>query len=338
MLRIVGDINLTDGYFDVGFGIGSKLAQGFNPFLGINRSDDDLWIGNFEGVAADTTTKTGAAASQFRVSPTFLKHLKHMNVYGLANNHSMQHGACAYRQTEQTLIDQGSRVFGTDSIKSLVIEHQNRKISLTGFSQRIDAWKDKPLYWHNPEYKELENEVRHLPNDAYKIAYVHWGNEFINYPSSQLKKYAHWLIDIGFDLIIGMHPHILQGYEVYNGRYIFYSLGNFVFDMAWEPTHYGAIVSVDFSGSDVTIGTEYIRIEDNYTPVVVPEHEVPDPFRFKTLNSLLSIDGNSEEYHMVINRYYKQYRKANHFDIAKKIINHPSAAFGIIKDYIKRRF
>lgn len=194
------------------------------------------------------------------------------------------------------------------------------------------------MYWHNPEYSDIQAEIAKLPYDAYKILFVHWGNEFINYPSSQQKKFAHWLIDSGYDLIVGMHPHILQGYEVYKGKYIFYSIGNFVFDMAWEPTHYGAIVNVDFSGNKVNIGTEYIRIGDDYAPWTIDESEVPEAYRFESLNKLLSIEENSEEYHAAINRYYKQYRKANHKDIMKKMLTHPSCAANLIKDFIKRRF
>lgn len=337
MLKIVGDISLTDGYFDVGIGVGSKLAHGLDPFHRINRNNGELWVGNFEGVAADITTMNGTAANQFRVSPNLLKNIKHMELYGFANNHAMQHGGEAYKQTEKTLLDQGSLVFGTDSSRSVILDHQNQKVSITGFSQRIDAWKEKPLYWYNPEYYEIENEIKNLPQNAFKIAYIHWGNEFINYPSSQQKKFAHWLIDAGFDLVVGMHPHILQGFEVYKGKYIFYSIGNFVFDMAWEPTHYGAIVNVDFSGTEVVIGTEYIRIGDDYAPQVIEGNEVPVAYRFETLNKLIAIEENSEEYHVAINRYYKQYRKANHKDIMKKMASHPSCAVNLIKDFIKRR-
>lgn len=92
MLKIVGDISLTDGYFDVGFGVGSKLAGGFDPFKHQKREVTDCWIGNFEGVASAVTDKTGMASKCFRVNPESLKHLHHFDVYGLANNHAMQHG------------------------------------------------------------------------------------------------------------------------------------------------------------------------------------------------------------------------------------------------------
>ncbi len=337
MLKIVGDINLTDGYFDVGFGVGSKLKQGFNPFQHIQRNVEDCWIGNFEGVASETSEKTGNAALQFRVDPQYLNHLKHFDLYGIANNHAMQHGAAAYQRTFDFLTSQGCKCFGSNAQKTQIFEHQGRKVSITGFSQRIDAFSKEPCYWHNPEYKEIEQEIRQLPEDAFKIVFVHWGNEFINRPSSQQKRFAHWLVDVGFDMVIGMHPHVLQGYEQYQGKYIFYSLGNFVFDMPWEPTKYGAIVSVDLSKDTIVPKMEYVRINDEFAPQIVDEKDVSKEFRFDYLNEQLLKEDNSEEYHAEIRRCYKLYRKANHKDIAQKMLAHPVVIGGTVKDFIKRR-
>ncbi len=337
MLKLVGDINLTDGYFDVGFGVGSKLKQGFNPFQHIQRNPEDYWIGNFEGVASETSEKQGNAALQFRVIPEYLSHFKHFDVYGIANNHAMQHGVVAYQRTFDFLSAQGSKCFGSNTQRTQIFEHQGRRVSITGFSQRVDAFSEHPCYWHNPEYKEIEEEYAKLPQEAFKIVFAHWGNEFINRPSSQQKRFAHWLVDVGFDLVIGMHPHVLQGYEQYHGKFIFYSLGNFVFDMPWEPTKYGSIVSVDLSKEVVVPSVEYIIINDEFAPQIIGEKDVPKEFRFDYLNEQLVKEDNSEEYCAEINRCYKQYRKANHKDIAKKMLAHPAMINSTVKDFMRRR-
>lgn len=337
MIFFTGDICLTDGYFDAGFGVGSKLKQGFNPFQHIQWNAEDCWVGNFEGVTSETSEQTGNAALQFRVEPQYLNHLKHFDLYGIANNHAMQHGAVAYQRTIDFLTTQGCKCFGSNAQKTQIFEHQGRKVSITGFSQRVDAFCEEPCYWHNPEYKEIEDEFASLAQDTFKVVFVHWGNEFINRPSSQQKRFAHWLVDVGFDLVIGMHPHILQGYEVYYDKYIFYSLGNFVFDMPWEPTKYGAIVSVDLEKDTINPNVEYVRINDEFAPQIVDEKNVPKEFRFDYLNQQLTKEDNSEEYHAEINRCYKRYRKANHKDIAKKMLAHPAVIGGTLKDYIKRR-
>lgn len=257
-------------------------------------------------------------------------------LYGLANNHAMQHGKEAYQQTFDAICGYGSKCFGANKQKSVVMNHQGRTMPFTGMCLRIDDFTDAPLYWYNPEYKEIEKELKSLPVDAFKVLYIHWENEYINRPSSVQKKFAHWLIDIGFDLIIGMHPYVLQGYEEYNGKYIFYSFGNFVFEMAWEPTKIGAIVKFDLDTEQPSV--EYIHIENDSTPVVVEESKIPAEWRFGYLNEVLKKEDNSEQYHAEISRNYAAYRKANHRYIINNMIKHPTLGNSLMKDFIKRRF
>lgn len=338
MLKFAGDINLTDWDFNFGFGIGSRIAKGFDPFSGIERKSSDLWIGNFEGVASDITDKKGMAAEVFRVRPDALQSIRHFDIYGFANNHAMQHGAPAYEQTVKALEMFGSKVFGAKEMKSCIVEHQGRKVSLTGCCFRIDEFSDDPSYWYNPEYSEIKNEIDSLPVDAYKVFFVHWGNEYVNRPSSQQKKFAHWLIDAGFDLIIGMHPHVLQGYEVYKKKRIYYSLGNFVFDMVWEPCQYGAIVGVDLSSADPVFQNEYVYIDKTCAPCIVSEEDVPVQYRFEYLNGRLKKEDNSEQYHNEIKKLYGSYSKANRKNVIKNVLRHPRFGVNVIIDFVRRRY
>ena len=335
MIYFTGDINLTDWYFNAGYGIGSRIEQGFDPLHNIKRKPEDLWVGNFEGVASNMSNNNGFAGKVFRVEPNVLTPLNHFDLYGLANNHAMQHGDEAYNQTFNSIESYGSKCFGSKKQKTIITEHQGQKVSLTGMSLRIDEFSENPQYWHNPEYKEIEEEISNLPKDAFKILYVHWGNEYINRPSAAQKKFAHWLIDAGFDLIIGMHPHVLQGYEVYNGKYIFYSLGNFVFEMAWAPTKIGAIVELELHTKCPSV--RYIVIGNDSAPRIVDESEIPLEWRFDHLNEVLIKEDNSEQYHEEIRKNYAMYRRSNHKYILSNIIKHPSLGITLIKDFVNRR-
>ncbi len=155
-------------------------------------------------------------------------------------------------------------------------------------------------------------------------------------PSGNVQYSRNKLIDAGFDLIIGMHSHVLQGYEEYNGKYIFYSLGNFIFEMAWKPTKIGAVVKFDLDTKRPSV--EYIHIENDCTPVVVDESKIPVEWRFDYLNEVLKKDDNSEQYHAEISKNYATYRKANHRYIINNIIKHPAVGKCLLKDFIKRRF
>ena len=337
MLVFTGDVNLTDWDFNFGFGIGSRIGQGFDPYAKLKRSEDDVWIGNFEGVASDVTNKKGMAAQVFRVSPSALNKLHHLDIYGFANNHAMQHGKEAYLQTWETLQKQGCRVFGKDDARSISFEHQGKKVSLTGCCFRIDEFTLTPSYWYNPEYIDILKEIESLSKDSFKVFFVHWGNEYINRPSSQQKKFAHWLIDAGFDLVIGMHPHVMQGYEDYKGKRIYYSLGNFVFDMPSDPCKYGAIVRLDINSNIPTYVTEYIRIDQTCSPNPVQEEAVPESLRFEFLNKELQKEDNSEAYHKEIRKCYLLYRKENRKDFLKRGLSHPKVSLELVKDFVKRR-
>lgn len=337
MIRLVGDVSLTDGYFDLGFGIGSRIEKGFNPFVGIPKNND-FWIGNFEGVASTDSINSGNSAKHFRVNPNCLNNVvPFFDLFGVANNHIMQHGDSAYAQTLSMLDTNEIGYFGDEIIKSKEFIHSDHLFSITGFSLRIDQFSEHPLYWHNPEIEDIKKEFCSLSTESFKIAYIHWGYEFINRPFSLQKIYAHSLIDMGFDLVIGMHPHVLQGYEVYKSKYIYYSIGNFLFDMSWDKTKYGVIVNLDICNDNIVVSHSFIRIENDFIPRIVNDDVVPKDCHFDFLNNILVKDDNGEQYFTEVNKWYQLYRKNNHKDIAKKIIKHPSIALGVINDFIKRR-
>lgn len=337
MIHFTGDINLTDWMFNVGFGIGTRITNGFNPFQYLDRMDDDLWIGNFEGVTSGVSANKGIYAKAFRIEPDALRNLNHMDIYGFANNHAMEHGAEAYKETVKALEGYGSKVFGQKDARTVSFEHQGQKCTITGMCLRIEDSKYEPLYWYNPEYKEIEDEVASLPKDAFKILFVHWGNEYINRPSATQKKFAHWLINAGFDLIIGMHPHVLQGYEDYNGKRIYYSLGNCVFDMPSEQCKIGTLVGLDFKEGKTVYSEEYLKIDDECCPHVVSESEIPQQWRFGYLNECLKKDDNSEQYHNEITKGYLVYRNANRKQLLKSAFTHPGSFAGVLMDYVKRK-
>ena len=125
MLIFTGDINLTDWYFNAGYGIGSRIEKGFDPFHNIERKSEDLWIGNFEGVASSVSINKGFAGKVFRVEPNVLMSLNHFDLYGLANNHAMQHGDEAYNQTFNSIESYGSKCFGSKKQKTIITMRLN---------------------------------------------------------------------------------------------------------------------------------------------------------------------------------------------------------------------
>ncbi len=335
MLRIVGDINFSDGFFDTGFGVGSSIRKGRDPFAKLKRNTNDYWIGNFECVCSNTSNKQGTSSRQFIITPKDISHIKHFNLYNVANNHVMQHGEIAYNEMLSYLEIKGVNYVGSENKKKHIFEHQEKKIGIIAFSQRPDNFSQNPLYWSMPEYSDVKKELEDLSLCDYKIVYVHWGNEFINYPYIDQKNFARYMIDCGADLIVGMHPHILQGFEVYKGKHIFYSIGNFVFNMPWEPTKYSIILNVDLA-EEVKISYNYIKIEKDYFPNYV--QSIPAEFQFESLNKLLSINEENEKYYSKVFNKTKEYRKSNYKNIISNLYKLKIKDMNsIVFDFIKRR-
>jgi len=336
MIVFTGDVNLTDNAFDVGYGVGSSIAKGYNPFTNIQKNHNDYWIGNFEGVCSYKSELKSYLKDCFRLCPTDYTFDELFDCYGVANNHVMEHGPEAYIETIESIRSKGIQTFGSIPEKYIKFYHENRSIGILGFSLRNDNHPFNSLYWNCPEYNEILNEFQKIKSCDYKVAYIHWGVEFIQYPSDNQKRFAHWLIDVGFDLIIGMHPHVLQGYEIYNNRYIFYSLGNFVFNMQWENARYGAIVTLDVK--DGNVDCQYIYIDDQYSPKVIPESDVPHKLRFDYLNSKLTQSENIETYCKKSDKSLQLYRRANYLSVCKNIYRSKLIfSISIIKDFIWRR-
>ena len=335
MLRIAGDINFTDGFFDTGFGTGSSIKKKADPFGNLRRAKDDFWIGNLECVCASHSDKTGLHGKQFIIAPQSLSHIRHFDLYGVANNHVMQHGGEAYREMLGYLQGAGVGYVGSLDRKHCVFEHQGKQVGILAFSQRPDHFSATPLYWSLPEYRDVQAEIESLSGCDFRIAYVHWGNEFIDRPYRDQIQFAHWMVDCGIDLVVGMHPHVLQGYEVYNEKHIFYSLGNFVFHMPWEPTKYAAIINVDLAhGNQITY--DYVRIGTDYFPAYTDT--VPWAYRFETLNGRIPHDDENEVYYARLFVKMKSYRRANSLHLVRNIFRFRlSDLLGIAGDFLKRR-
>lgn len=329
MLRIIGDICFADWYFDKGKGVGSSIASGNNPFAKLQRNAEDFWIGNFECVCAESD-------DHFVVRPEVLNCVLHLDLYGVANNHSMQIGDSGYKQTLQYLDSHGIPYVGSLSQKNRIFVHQNKKIGVLAFSMRPDNFTQKPLYWHLPDLSEIEKEIGMLAQCDYKIAYIHWGYEFMNRPNIEQRQLAHWLIDSGLDLVIGMHPHVGQGAEVYKGKHIFYSLGNTVFNMSWEPTRYGFIVNVDLSKLNPEISSQYIYIGDDFFPEIV--ENVPTPFTRQFLDSEVLVVEENEKYFAKARQCNAQYTKVNRKTVIRRMWSMPlNEKIELVRDFLNRR-
>lgn len=176
------------------------------------------------------------------------------NYFTLANNHFNDQGNQGQIETREFLDKNNipyAGCFGEEvgECSYKILEVNNKKIGMLGFSLlsgRIEA----------PEFKEKMFEVVDKVKLEVDLVVVnlHWGNEYKTQFNSSQQKMAYELIDRGVDIIIGHHPHVTQGVEIYKSRPIFYSLGNFVFDQYFsEETQRGLAIGFDWDNEKLNI-------------------------------------------------------------------------------------
>lgn len=188
-------------------------------------------IANLEGPIPDDHAQTpinGFSFSFASSTPRILK-LGGIQAVSLANNHMFDKGRSGYEETKEALGQGGVAHFGGYS--PTADDYFETKLGTTtvvvyGITMIATGWDESQAL------NVTEKLRKELPQ-AHLIAYLHWGDEYVTQNIYQ-RAFAHKLIDRGVDTIIGAHPHVVQGVELYKEKPIFYSLGNFIFDQYWR--------------------------------------------------------------------------------------------------------
>ena len=219
---IIGsDINSSvDNNFDA-FYIVKKSYDYFFQEVKPVLSQDDLTIINMEGTLTNSEDRAEKQFA-FRGDPKYTQVLTSGSVEAanLANDHSMDYGQTGYDDTIKYMEEAGINTFGND--RTSVLDVNGIQVGLVGVNS-VNEGVDK-----TDEMISLIEEVRSQGAQLVIVSF-HWGVQKEEYPDDAQKALAHAAIDNGADLVLGHHPHVLQGIETYNGKKIVYSLGRFCF-------------------------------------------------------------------------------------------------------------
>lgn len=180
---------------------------------------DDFTILNYEGCISDRGVRTDKEFA-FRTNPDYVKILTEasVEVANIANNHSRDYGEISFEDTKKHLTENEIISFAGSDIS--LSEKNGVRVGFVGTNTQ--------RYRGKTEVIENINRLKEQNADLI-IANFHWGEERASSPNDEQIELAHAAIDNGADLVIGHHPHVLQGIEKYKGKYILYSLGNFCF-------------------------------------------------------------------------------------------------------------
>lgn len=214
------------------------------PYAGIKEEiiKGDIAIANLECPLTDSGNavlkRPELVFKGSKLNGTALKR-SGFDLLNLANNHTMDQGREGLTNTIKLLESSGIRTLGagmtrSEARKPVFIEKGRKRIGFLGycdFPPEGYIYDEDKADVARADMKSLSKEVKAAREQCdFLVVSFHWGKEFDFYPGDRQREMAHAAVENGADLIIGHHPHVLQGVEEYKGKLIFYSLGNFVFD------------------------------------------------------------------------------------------------------------
>ncbi|MFZ5445005.1 MAG: CapA family protein [Myxococcota bacterium] len=231
------------------------LAWGFRKVAPLTTRAD-LFVVNLECPFTERGEKI-AKNFNFRARPELVAALLAggVDVASLANNHLVDYGPEGLFDTLNTLDTHGIAHFGAgrslvEARAPVIVERKGVKIAFLGYFFLGDRNIEPPAVIATAEQPGvaghfndaqamaamLEADVRAAKKQAdHVIPFFHWGREGRGQPEPYQVELGHRAIEAGASAVLGSHPHVLQGIELYRGAPIVYSLGNFVFGGNWDP-------------------------------------------------------------------------------------------------------
>jgi hypothetical protein len=243
----VGDVMLGRGVA----GFADPLA-GVAPWL---RSAD-LTLGNLECVIGDGGVPR-PGPYRLRARPPAAAALRHagFDILGLANNHALDFGPEGLAETIARLQAAGLAPMGAGpnpaaAAQPVIREAGGLRLAFLAFNTVPDP-DDRPgaggwtrAMWDETQAARTIAAARAEADGV--IVSIHWGYEYELRPDPAQRDAAQVILDAGADLVIGHHPHVMQGTEVHTAGFIAYSLGNLVFDQQRAETRHGLALRIFF--------------------------------------------------------------------------------------------
>lgn len=286
---LAGDIMLDRGVEYMIDKYGPPTESGFPdytfPFLQIKSEleDSDIVFANLEGPISDKGEKVGSIYS-FRADPLAIEGLKYagINVISMANNHAFDYGRLALKDTMARLTANGisyagAGFSGEEAYSPAIKEVQGIKIGFLSYTDLgMESWKavgnNSGIAWVNEDnLDEIKESIRSAREKVdILIVSLHSGEEYQETPSLFQLDFSRMAVDQGADLVVGHHPHVIQGNEAYQEKHIFYSLGNFVFDQSFsEDTMKGQIVEVTIQDKKIKeTEIKEVKINEYFQPKI----------------------------------------------------------------------
>lgn len=279
-LSFTGDMLLASlyGQRTEGNFLDYAARQGHSYFLQNVKSifeEDDFTVVNLENVLSDRELplreKDTDPAFWFRsgTENTAVLTSSGVEAVSLANNHTGDYGPGGFSDTAKAVTEAGLR-YG-DNTTPLYLEKNGFRIAVICNG-----------LWNEDQASSIVSRLHAAAEESdFQIVFYHGGTERIHTPEAWKVRAAHRLVDAGADLVLGGHPHVLQPRELYKGREIVYSLGNFCYGGSRSPQNRTLIYRLTLTvqdGAPITMNSELIpcyvhtgQTQNNYCPAPITD-------------------------------------------------------------------
>ncbi|HID55875.1 TPA: CapA family protein, partial [Candidatus Poribacteria bacterium] len=253
-LVCVGDVMLSRG-------VGDRI-ESFGPEYPFEKvkallSSADITFANLECVIGSDGDPLPEKEIRFRAVPEAVEGLMGagIDVVSLANNHSFDYGRKMLFEMMDILAHSRIAYVGAgfdelSASRPAYLSVKGYRVAFLAYSWdfflTVKAGRDKPGVTVLAEEKLKEDLLRARRWADLIVVSVHWGWEYLDRPTERDRKAARLAIDLGANLVVGHHPHVVQGIERYRGGLICYSLGNFIFDQHPPRSREGVILRCSF--------------------------------------------------------------------------------------------
>jgi hypothetical protein len=222
----------------------------------------DLAIANFENPAPNRV-RWHTRGTVFSADPALIDGIAAVGIdyLSLANNHIRDAGGQGIIQTIANITRRGIEVSGAG--EDLAAARKPAMLEATGMTVAVLGYDAIAAYYHASADKigsapltasivRADIKAARSAGADLVIVFPHWGTEYRSKPFAAQQRLARLIIDSGADVVIGNHAHWAAAMEVYDGKPIWYALGNFVFDQTWsEPTMEGITLELTFEGAEL---------------------------------------------------------------------------------------
>ncbi len=243
--------------------------RGVMPVLG--RAD--IVVGNLESPISTRGKAVENKKFTLRAGPIAVKALLSagIRVVSLANNHCMDFGPLALEDTlraldENSILYTGAGMDLEDARSPAIVKVKGKTLAFLSYSLTfpLEFFASARRPGTAPGYADfVKADIERVRRSAdLVVVSFHWGAELMTAAKDYQVELGHAAIDWGADLVLGHHPHVLQELEVYKGRLIAYSLGNFVFGSESNRTNWSMILLLTFRGKSL-VKVEAVPIDVN---------------------------------------------------------------------------